>query len=126
MIDEELTRRIIGCAYVVFNTLGSGFLESVYEKSLAIDLQSQGLQIQTQSPLQVFYRDEVVGTFVADMIVEGRLNLELKAVENIAKIHEVQLVNYLKATGIPLGLLINFGPTGVTIRRKYRDRNAEQ
>ncbi|MCA9236188.1 MAG: GxxExxY protein [Planctomycetales bacterium] len=121
MLDEELTRIIIGCAYDVHNALGSGFLESVYEKALIIELRARGLSLQAQAPLDVIYRGESVGSFFADVIVEERVIVELKAIEELAIIHEVQLVNYLKATGIAIGLLINFGPTSVTVRRKYRD-----
>lgn len=121
MIDDDLTRTIIGCAYDVHNALGSGFLESVYERALALELRSKGLEVQVQAPLEVVYRGESVGSFFADMIVERRVIVELKAIDDLATIHEVQLVNYLKATGIDIGLLINFGPSSVTIRRKYRD-----
>ncbi|MAT69921.1 MAG: GxxExxY protein [Planctomycetaceae bacterium] len=121
MIDDDLTRTIIGCAYDVHNALGSGFLESVYERALALELRSKGLEVQVQAPLEVVYRGESVGSFFADMIVERRVIVELKAIDDLATIHEVQLVNYLRATGIDIGLLINFGPSSVTIRRKYRD-----
>jgi GxxExxY protein len=115
----ELTEKIIGCAYRVYNTLGSGFFEKVYENSLLKDLTDEGLATQQQVPMKVIYRDSVVGDYVADLIVEGCVVVEVKAVERIIKIHEVQLVNYLKATGIRLGLLINFGPTIEIKRRIY-------
>jgi GxxExxY protein len=117
---EELTGKVIGASYAVFNDLGAGFLESVYEKSLAIELSRLGVACQRQVPLLVRYRGEVVVEFVADLIVEGQIIIELKAVETLAKAHEVQLVNYLKATRIDLGLLINFGAEGVEVRRKVR------
>jgi GxxExxY protein len=118
---EELTRTIIGCSYQVYNTLGSGFLESVYERSLLIELRAAGLSVEAQVGLEVFYRDQPVGQFFADIIVENTVIIELKAIEQLAIVHEVQLVNYLVATGKPIGLLINFGPEGVVIRRKVRD-----
>ncbi|MGL4512348.1 MAG: GxxExxY protein [Lacipirellulaceae bacterium] len=121
MEHEELTGKVIGAAYAVFNELGAGFLESVYEKSLAVELVRLGVAGQRQVPLQVRYRGEVVGEFVADLVVEGLIIVELKAVEKLAKAHEVQLVNYLKATGIDLGLLVNFGAEGVEVRRKVRE-----
>lgn len=116
----DLTEKIIGCAYQVYNTLGAGFLESVYERSLLIELQEAGLIAQSQVRLEVYYREQPVGSFFADIIVEGIVIIELKAMESLAKVHEAQLVNYLIATGKPVGLLINFSPEGVVIRRKVR------
>ena len=121
MVDEELTKTIIGCAFNVFNALGAGFLESVYHQSLLIELKRSGLDFESQVSLDVHYRGEPVGCFIADVIVEGKIIVELKAIEQLAKIHEVQLVNYLVVTGKPLGLLINFGPDGVVVRRKVRE-----
>jgi GxxExxY protein len=93
MENEELTKQIIGCSYQVYNTLGSGFLESVYERSLLVELRSAGLLAQPQVGLEVLYREFPVGQFFADIIVEDKVIIELKAVEQLAKIHEVQLVN---------------------------------
>lgn len=121
MLHQDLTKQVIGCAYKVHNTLGGGFLESVYEKSLLIELEGSGLDYEFQVPLDVYYEGKKVGHFLADVIVENTLILELKAVEELSKAHEVQLVNYLTATGKPLGLLLNFGPKGVDVRRKVRD-----
>jgi GxxExxY protein len=118
---EQLTKSIIGCAYKVYNTLGCGFLESVYESSLLIELSESGIVARPQVPLDVYYREAAVGRFFADIIVEDAVIIELKAVDDLAKIHEVQLVNYLVATGKPVGLLINFGPNGVVVRRKVRE-----
>lgn len=117
---EALTRRIIGCAYEVHNTLGGGFLESVYQRSLAVELAVAGLDARFQMPVPVEYKGHAVGDFVADILVEGKVVVELKAIEAIAPVHEVQLVNYLQATGIDIGLLINFSPTGAQVRRKLR------
>ncbi|MEM6459787.1 MAG: GxxExxY protein [Planctomycetota bacterium] len=117
-----MTEAIIGCAYTVHNTLGGGFAESVYERSLAIELRAAGYFVETQINIPVRYRDQPVGDFVGDALVERRVLCELKAVEAFAKAHEVQLVNYLQATGIDVGLLINFGPHSVSIKRKTRLR----
>ena len=121
MIDDPLTEKIIGCAFKVYNTLGAGFLESVYKQAMAMELQKAGLPFIIEAPIDVFYDGTVIGSFFADVIVKGRVILELKAVEAIAKAHEVQLVNYLKATDTPTGLVINFGPQDITFKRKYRD-----
>jgi GxxExxY protein len=119
MEDEELTSEVIGCAFKVHNSLGSGFLEKVYENALQIELSRAGLEVEQQVPVQVYYQGEVVGDFVPDLLVEGRLIVELKAIETLTKLHEAQLVNYLTATGLNIGLLINFGYS-VQIKRKYR------
>ena len=121
MEHADLTEAIIGCTYKVYNVLDAGFLESVYEQSLLIELREASLFAEPQVGLDVFYRDTPVGRFYADIIVNDMVIVELKAVEELAKIHEVQLVNYLVATGKPVGLLINFGPDGVVIRRKVRE-----
>ena len=116
----DLTDKIIGACYKVYNTLGSGFLESVYENCLIIELMKLGLFVENQKPVQVFYDDQEVGYFIADIIVENKIILELKAIKELAKIHEVQLVNYLTATGKDVGLLINFGSKEVQVKRKVR------
>ena len=116
---NALTERIIGCAYAVHKALGPGFLEKVYENSLRIELDEAGLVVEQQQPVPVCYRKQVVGDFYADLIVEGRVIVELKAVQSVAKEHEVQLVNYLTATGIDDGLLSNFG-SSVDVKRKFR------
>lgn len=119
-MDDELTQRIIGAAFRVHNQLGYGFLESIYEKALAIELAKTGIAFTTQSPVKVYYDQKIIGEFACDVLVEQRLLLELKSVANLALCHEVQLVNYLTATKIDVGLLINFGPGKVDIKRKYR------
>jgi len=116
----DLTEKIIGCAYDVYNTLGSGFLESVYEQSMLIELRHKGLDARHQVHLDVHYRGVAVGCFAPDIIVNDIVIVELKAIESLAKAHEAQLVNYLTATGKQVGLLINFGPDGVTVKRKVR------
>ena len=120
MQHADLTEKIIGCAYQVYNTLGAGLLESVYEQSLLIELREAGLVAECQVRLDVYYRDQPVGSFFADVIVEGVVIVELKAIDVLAKVHEAQLVNYLIATGKPVGLLINFSPEGVVVKRKVR------
>ena len=120
MIHAELTEKIIACAYRVYNKMGFGFLESVYEKCLAIELSKSGLEVETQKPITVFYNREIVGEFLADILVDDTVILELKLVKKIAKAHEVQLVNYLVATGKEIGLLINFGEQKVEVKRKSR------
>lgn len=117
---NELTERVIGCAYAVHNQLGPGFLEKVYENALRIELEEAGLPVLQQHPIPVHYRGRVVGDFFADLMLENRLIVELKAVRTLAKEHEVQLVNYLTATGIDDGLLLNFGPS-VEVKRKFRE-----
>jgi GxxExxY protein len=117
---DELTQAIIGAAFTVHNTLGGGFLESVYEKSLQLELDEIGISNQFQIPVPVYYRGQQVGDFIADVLTDGKVLCELKAVEALKTVHEVQLVNYLQATGLDIGLLINFGPTRVDIKRKYR------
>jgi len=120
MEHKEITEKIIGCAYTVYNKMGFGFLESVYEKCLVIELTKLGLSAQTQQKIPVSYESEIVGDLTADMIVEGKVIAELKAVEKLSKVHEIQLVNYLVATGISVGLLVNFGSSKVEIKRKVR------
>lgn len=122
MIDDVLTEQIIGCAYRVYNSLGAGFLESVYKKALMIELESCSLDAIEEYPIAVFYKTHKVGSFYADILVKDLVILELKAVEALVKAHEVQLVNYLKATGIETGLLLNFGPHGLQLKRKFKDR----
>ena len=120
MLHQELTKKIIGCAFTVHNTLGAGFLEKVYEQALMLELKVSGLVVESHVPLSVIYRDQIIGEYFADLIVEDRVICELKAVDVLKKAHEVQLVNYLVTTGMDVGVLINFGDS-VTVRRKYRE-----
>ena len=120
MKHKELTSKIIECAFKVHNHLGFGFLESVYQNALLIELSRAGLQAEKDKKIQVKYSGEVIGDFVADIIVEDKIILELKSVNQIHSAHEAQLINYLKATGIEVGLLINFGDQ-VEIKRKVLD-----
>ena len=118
---EALTKEIIGAAYAVYNEMGLGFLESVYESCMVVELTSRGLLAEIQKPIEVLYHGQPVGYFVADLIVDDLVIVELKSVRQLIETHEVQLVNYLAATGKPAGLLINFGADGVTVRRKVRE-----
>ena len=120
MEDEALTAKIIGCAMKVHTTLGPGYLESVYENALAHELGKAGLRVERQRPIHVLYDGVVVGDFLADILVEGRLIVENKAVQALIQAHEVQLVSYLTATGIDIGLLLNFGASSLQYKRKYR------
>ena len=118
--DSELTNKIICSSYNVHNVLGSGFLEKVYENALCLELESLGLNVEQQAPVKIDYKGQLVGKYFADMLVEGKIILELKAIEAIAPIHEIQLKNYLKGSRVELGLLINFGKS-VEIKRKFQE-----
>jgi GxxExxY protein len=118
--DEELTGKVIGCAMQVQTVLGPGYLESVYENALAHELRKAGLRVECQRPIRVWYDGVVVGDFVADLWVEGRLIIENKAVQALVRAHEVQLVSYLNSTGVEVGLLLNFGASSLQYKRKHR------
>lgn len=120
MNPENLITSIIQCIYNVRGILGPGYLESVYKNALMRELELNGLYASAEVPLKVAYKDTVVGDFRADIIVENRVIIELKAVETLHKAHEVQLVNYLTITGIDSGILVNFGAQNIQIKRKYR------
>jgi GxxExxY protein len=119
MTEDKLTEIIIGCAYKIHKALGTGFIEKIYRKSLAIEIAKNGLKVEQESPIQVMYEEHVVGDFYADLLIEDRLIVEIKAVQTLLREHEVQLVNYLTATGIDTGLLLNFGAP-VQVKRKHR------
>ena len=120
MEKENITHKIIGAAYNVFNILGFGFLESVYKKAMVIELSKNDLKVEEEKPLKVYYEGSAVGEFFVDLFVANEVIVELKSVENLSKAHEVQLVNYLNGMKKDIGLLINFGPNGVDVKRKYR------
>ncbi len=101
--------------------MGYGFLESIYERCMLIELSKANINAESQKPLTVYYENEIVGEFVADIIVNDAIILELKSVRRVIKAHEVQLVNYLVATGKPLGLILNFGESKVEVKRKVKD-----
>jgi GxxExxY protein len=120
---EDLTREIIRACYVVSNDLGSGFVESVYHRALNVALEERGLLAQSSVPLEVRFHNHVVGEFVADMIVNGSVLLELKAVTALRPEHQAQVINYLNATGVEVGLLVNFGRPKPEVRRCTRGTN---
>jgi GxxExxY protein len=121
--NDQLSGTIIGLAMKVHRVLGPGFLESVYRKALAYEIKRAGVNLETEKSLQVYYEDIVVGDFKTDILVNDELVIELKAVEHLTKIHEVQTVNYLTATRMDLGLLLNFGAPSLQFKRKYRTLN---
>ena len=120
---EELTEKIIGLFYDVYNELGSGFLEKVYENALAYELRQAGYHVEQQYQIIVRYRGLVVGEYYADLVVDSKVILELKAVAKPIKQHEAQLLNYLKATPYEVGLLLNFGGKPTFERRAYSNSN---
>ena len=119
---QELTEKIIQAFYNVYNELGYGFLENVYQNALCFELQKQGSNVETQKTIDVYYQSQLVGKYRADLVVNDLIILELKAVECLVKEHENQLINYLKATNKEVGLLLNFG-LKPEIRRKAFDNN---
>jgi GxxExxY protein len=121
----ELSQKIIGAAHNVHKELGQGFLEKVYKNALAIELREAGINCDQEVPMSVLYRGLVVGDYVADMVVDGKIIVEVKAVAELSSVHEVQLVNYLKATGLQVGLLINFGRS-VQVKRRVFGYDAER
>ncbi|MCH6233782.1 GxxExxY protein [Cognataquiflexum rubidum] len=112
-----ITKEIIGKSFKVSNTLGNGFLEKVYQNALSYELTKSGLNVKQQYPLEVFYEDKVVGEYFADLLVENKIILELKATKALEDIHLAQILNYLKACDMNFGLLINFGTPRVEIKR---------
>jgi len=114
---NELTEAIIGCAFKVANQLGSGFLEKVYENALALELKKTGLNVKQQFPISVLYDNQVVGDYIADILVADTVIVELKSVKAIDAVHMAQCLNYLKATSLMICLLINFGGERLEIKR---------
>ena len=113
----DLGREIIGAAFQVQNTMGTGFLEKVYKKSLVIELQEMGVSVEEEKRIDLYYRGKLVGEYYADIVVNNEFIVEIKSTERLTDIHTAQLLNYLKATGIKKGLLINFGRTKVEFKR---------
>lgn len=118
MIEEELTGGLIKVFYKVYNALGYGFIESVYHNALILELVDGGFAVESEKPIVVFYNNKVVGTFSADLVVNGKILIELKAKESLHPAHEAQLLNYLRSTDIEVGLLFNFGKTP-EFKRKF-------
>lgn len=114
---NAITERVIGCGMIVSNSLGAGFLEKIYENALAIELRKDGLIVEQQKPLEIYYDGFLIGEYFADIVVNGCVLLELKAAKNIDENHQAQLLNYLKMTGFRIGLILNFGTPKMGIKR---------
>ncbi len=125
MKHEELTQQIIKAFYIVYNVLGYGFPEKVYERAMAIELRKMDLRVVCQQPIKVYYKDQVVGDFYADMLVEDYIIVELKATRTLAKEDEAQVLNYLNATVYEVGLLLNFDPKP-QVKRKIFDNDRKK
>lgn len=122
-LHKELTSKIINAFYKVYNSLGYGFLEKVYENAMRVELIKMGMNVQQQKNVKVYYESEMVGDYFADLLIEGLVIVELKAAENLCEEHEAQLLNYLKATDIEVGLLLNFGKTPEVRRKIFMNKN---
>ena len=122
---EPVTATALGCAFEVLNELGAGFLESVYEQALLLALRQKGLSAVSQHPINVMFRGECVGDFFADLLIGGHVIVELKAAKALAPAHQAQIVNYLNATGIEVGLLLNFGNPKLEYKRFIRTKDFE-
>jgi GxxExxY protein len=114
---NSISEKIIGCVFKVSNTLGAGFLEKVYQNALIIELLESGLDVEKEKPITIYYNNKIVGEYYADILVNQQIIIETKAVAALNEIHQAQLLNYLKATNLHLGLLINFGTPKVQIKR---------
>ena len=125
MIHKALTDKVIKAFYKVYNTLGYGFLEKVYENALIIELENNGLNVEAQKPISVLYENRVVGDYFADLCVAGTVIIELKAAESLSQSNEAQLINYLKATGIEVGLLLNFGRKPEFVRKIFTTKKQQ-
>jgi GxxExxY protein len=123
MLHEELTKQIIGAFYSVYNTLGYGFLEKVYHNALLLELRSLGLQYDSQRSITVYYKDNIVGEYIPDIIVNNLVICEQKVVSTLSPDHEAQLINYLRATPIEVGLLLNFGAQPEFRRKAFSNSN---
>ncbi|HET7144459.1 MAG TPA: GxxExxY protein [Anaerolineales bacterium] len=122
---SDVTEQIIGAFYAVYSTLGYGFLEDVYIKAVVIELKRRGLIPNTEQPIEVFYADQLIGKYYADVVVNDLVIVELKAVRVLVAEYEAQLLNYLKATPYEVGLLLNFGPKPETKRRSFDNSRKE-
>lgn len=123
MIEEDLTGQIIKLFYKVYNALGFGFLEKIYHNALLKELRKAGLIVETKKAINVFYEGEIVGEFEADLVVENKVIIEIKAKETLIEAHETQLINYLRATDIEIGLLLNFGKQPQLKRKFFSNEN---
>jgi GxxExxY protein len=122
LLHSDITGEILKAFYKVYNELGYGFLEKVYENSLAFELQANGLFVQQQLPINVFYNGKIAGEYFADLIVENKVIIEIKTASAIDKSHEAQLLNYLKATKIEVGLVLNFGQKPEKVRKVFTNK----
>jgi GxxExxY protein len=126
LAHEELTGRIIACAIDVHKALGPGFLESIYEAAMLVELKRAGLKVESQKPLPIYYREVLVGEHRLDLLVEGKIVVELKAISELEDIHFAIVRSYLKAAGLEHGLLLNFATMPLTVKRViYQDKNKE-
>ncbi len=117
LIEGDVTEKVLGASFKVLNTLGAGFLEKVYENALSIELRKNGFSVENQKVIRISYEGTIVGEYQADLVVNGKVIIECKAASNLDPVHEAQLINYLKASGIHVGLLINFGRPKLQYRR---------
>ena len=122
MLHEEITETIIKSFYTVYNTLGYGFLEKVYENAMEIELRKSGLKVELQKNIKVYYNSEEIGDYFTDLLIEDSVIVELKSAKNICDEHEAQLINYLRATTIEVGLLLNFGKKPEFKRKIFQNR----
>ena len=122
LLHKEITEKIIKCYYKVYNTLGYGFLEKIYENAFALELQQNGLDVKCQFPIKVYYENKIVGEYYADIVVNNLIIIELKASTCLLEEHECQLINYLRATEIELGLLLNFGKEAEYKRKVFMNK----
>ena len=120
--DDPLSSKVIGLAIEIHKEIGPGYFESIYHRAMEIDLAEAGISFVTEASLPMKYKDHILGTFVADMIVDKRLLLEFKALENLPLVSEIQVVQYLKASHLDIGLILNFGTATLQIKRKFRHR----
>ena len=125
LLHQDLTENIIAAFFEVYNNLGYGFLERVYERSMLHELGLRGMFTRSQQPIKVYYKGQITGDFVADIIVENKVIVEIKAASLLAIEHDKQLQNYLRATDIEVGLLLNFGPKPQLLRRVLTNENKE-
>ena len=122
MKHEDITEKVIEVFYKVYNTLGYGFLEKVYENALKVEFRKSGVVFESQVPIRVFYGGEIVGDYVADFVIEGKVIVEVKAVREMSSVHENQLLNYLTCTDKEVGLLLNFGEKAEIKRKVYDNK----
>lgn len=117
LIHSGLSKDILGCCFEIANELGSGFLENVYKNALCIALRQKGIAFVLEQPYEIFFRDQKLGHYIADLVIENSIIIELKCCQNLLAEHQAQLINYLKASGIPIGLLVNFGHSRLEYKR---------